>query len=452
MRMVQNRRSIPSMPVLFAVVGFFVGQTRTAGKPPEEIDAALVAFLRSSDAEERAEPAKTVSRLAEGDAAAVAGALRRVLVWEPLPRKGSFVHPSVSEGSVTVSYELPEDYDPARAYPAMLCLADDGASCDDTIVWVKQVFTRLVRDFVLICPQPRVGCDFHLSNSGAAGDMRTLIRQLRRQVHTDPDRLFMFGSRTAGDAAWVIAINHPDLFAGVFIFSGYPRVPYAQQTLALLLRNLEPLRVLSVWPTDPQDGETFRGRLVAAHNRAISDYAKQSSLPIVGIEQDFDSGGAPPTLEETFALMRSRRRPFASNVSLWFRYPGHGQAGWLRQTAFLGEVWIDDQLSIHPAAGTDHNRFITEVIQSKMAYLEGRIEGQTVTVETRRCAEIELLLPLGAFDWTKPITVICNNRRRHHGVVRPSIPTMLETAYENWDFERPVAARITFSIRSEDAP
>ena len=80
-----------------------------------------------------------------------------------------------------------------------------------------------------------------------------------------------------------------------------------------------------------------------------------------------------------------------------------------------------------------------------MAFLGGNVKGQTVTIQTRRCARVELLLPEGLVDFDQPITVRCNGKKRFEGLVPTSIETLLETAYDDWDFQRLRLARISFS-------
>jgi hypothetical protein len=113
----------------------------------------------------------------------------------------------------------------------------------------------------------------------------------------------------------------------------------------------------------------------------------------------------------------------------------------------MGEMWETDQLSILPAAYTDRDTFIAEIVKDKMAYLGGRIEGQLIDIEAKNCARVELFLPQGLVDFTRPVTVKCNGKRRHEGVIEPSIGTLLETAYEEWEFQHPYVARLSFSVK-----
>lgn len=115
----------------------------------------------------------------------------------------------------------------------------------------------------------------------------------------------------------------------------------------------------------------------------------------------------------------------------------------------MGDVWEAEQLSILPAPTSDRDLFIKEVVAGKLAYLSGRIEDQTITIETRRCARIDLLLPDGLLDLDRPITVRCNGKKRYEGLADRSNRTLLSTAYETWDFQRLSVARLSFSIKAD---
>jgi hypothetical protein len=149
-------------------------------------------------------------------------------------------------------------------------------------------------------------------------------------------------------------------------------------------------------------------------------------------------------------ILEKRRISGPRAVSHWFRYPSQGHAGWLRVLKFRGEVWEDEQLSIVTRSGADFDVYVRDVIQSKLAYLGGRIEGQLVQVETRGCERIEVMLGPSFVDFERPVTITINGTRRvRDKIIRPDIPTMLAAAYEEWDFQRLILARMPFTVKSD---
>ena len=48
------------------------------------------------------------------------------------------------------------------------------------------------------------------------------LRDARKRYAIDSDRVFVAGELTGGNMAWDYGLAHPDLFAGVIVFSGFP--------------------------------------------------------------------------------------------------------------------------------------------------------------------------------------------------------------------------------------
>ncbi|UCC29299.1 MAG: hypothetical protein JSU86_13985 [Phycisphaerales bacterium] len=410
-------------------------------------------FFRSNDGQKRAPLIPAIEDAADGSIEAVAEAVKEVQVWPAIPAsRGTFSFESGAERVIEVAYQLPTGYDSTAAYPVIICMSDRGMSSRHTFEHAREALGDAIDEFVLVCPVRPVGGKFHQPVE-AASDLRRLVRRARRQIHTDTDHVFLFGSAAGGQSVWMAAIAHPDLFAGVVVLSSYPDVPYPQQFYPFLLENLRALPVLTVWTAADNPPTTIRQALIAAHNQAIVALAERAALPIVGVEiHGSVPGDLKPPPGEVAAVLSRRRAAPGGSVSHWFRYPGQGHTGWLKQTRFTGDLWDADQLSIVASPSVDRDRFIAEVIRERLAYLGGRIDGQTITIETQRCERIELLLPYGLLDPSLPITIRCNGKRRHSGGIRPSIHTLLETAYEQWEFQRLTAARRSFSIKADGAP
>ncbi|MGB2988073.1 MAG: hypothetical protein WBE26_19570 [Phycisphaerae bacterium] len=420
----------------------------TAAQPT--LTELVVGFFRSEDPGQRTAIIKSIEEVAGGDLNLVIDAIETAKLWPALKGEdGTFTFDSNTFGPISVAYRLPPAYDPARPHPLMICMPRNGGSPHTTLAFASIICGDALRDHVLLSPAGRIGGSFH-QPAAAAADLPALLREARRRIHIDANRVFLFGSGAGADAAWMAAIMHADLFAGAITMSGYPRVPYPEQAYPFLLENLRQLAVLAVWVSPDDSQATARDKVVGHHNRAIIRFAKRTSLPIIGIETPHVGALALKPPADALLHLLDRRRPSrADSVSHWFRYPGQGHAGWLRQMRFLRDVWEGEQLSILPSPTTDRNEFITEVIQGKMAYLGGWVEGQTVEIETHNCARIELLLPAGLVDFDRPITVRCNGKKRYSGMLRPNIRTLLETAYDRWEFQRPPVARLSFSIKSD---
>jgi hypothetical protein len=114
--------------------------------------------------------------------------------------------------------------------------------------------------------------------------------------------------------------------------------------------------------------------------------------------------------------------------------------------------WDDEQISILPSPGVDRSEFITAVFKERLYYIGAIVEGQSIDISTKGCAEIGIDLSADLVDLAQPVLIRCNGVKRHEGVIRPSIRTLLNRAYERWEFSRPVSAVITLSVRRDGVP
>ncbi len=430
----------------------------TGAETTPTVGTLVEQYFRTDADGDRNELLTSIEKTADGSIEAVADAVRRVMVWDPMPG-GDIAIQTPTSGTITAGYRGVLDFNPVPRHGLILCMPNDdeegdtNRTLDRAIVVLGPGFDD---DCGLVALSRRIGGSFHQSPSDP-DDLRFIIHALRKRIHTNTDQVYLYGCGRGGEAAWIAAIFHPDLFAGVITLSSYPRVPYPAQLYPILLGNLRNLPVLSLWPASEKGSPDPRVESLAAHNRAIAELAQRLSVPIRGLEAPFEPsplGHLPPRGSQEGPIQSLRggvRPPPGRTVSHWFRYLGQGDVGWLHATKLAGDVWDDDQLSIVTSPTADRDRFISDVLKEKLLYLGGRIDGQTIHIETEGCAEIELRLFDGMADFHTPITVLINGRKRHEGLVRPSMATLLESARKEWEFQHVVYATLTFSVRADAA-
>jgi hypothetical protein len=140
---------------------------------------------------------------------------------------------------------------------------------------------------------------------------------------------------------------------------------------------------------------------------------------------------------ESFQEMLAQRRPHdLKEVEHWFRYPPQGRMSWIRQRRYLGEPWRAQRLVVRPALGEGYSEAMIATLKEKLAYVGGRIEGQTIRLESRHCEEVELLLHGGLVDLDQEITIYLNGKKRLAGRAKRSISTLLDVAYGDWEFKQ----------------
>ncbi|MCG3131601.1 MAG: hypothetical protein FLDDKLPJ_02405 [Phycisphaerae bacterium] len=415
----------------------------------------LTRYFKAASAQERFD---ALAGIEESGAApdAVAAELSKLKLWINLNEGASAIEVEAGwSRPIRGSVFVPPAYDPERSHPLMIVLPDEGGAAPCATLPRDQLAALCDPPAVIISLEDVPEATFDAPGEEAAVVER-LLAEFRRRVHVDEDRVYLLGAGVGGDAAWRWALAHPDAFAGLLVEDGYPRLPCATQLIPLLFENIPDLPVLSGWrasadlPDEPHpEGGILvrRDTAVAAHNRAIRDWPG-GRVRFSGTEwpADADRGQRTHAPAALRAFFNARRPAPAKTLIHRFRHPQQGKSGWLVQARFLGEVWTHPQLSILPGPASDAETYITSVLKEKLASMSGRIEGQTITLEVTHCDRIEVLLSPGLVDLTKPVTLICNGKRRFDGVVRPSVRTMLEHARQTWTFQRPVLAKLAFNI------
>ncbi|MEK6674370.1 MAG: hypothetical protein AABZ47_01795 [Planctomycetota bacterium] len=418
--------------------------------PGELIEATVSAFFQSDREAERSNLADAIARTCRGNVGLVANLIGKVQIWGELPQSGTFTVTGENQSRVVIHYRLPPNYDPTQAHPLVLCMPSKGETLTSLHAQAVQLLGPRAAECVFVSPARPADETFHLPSDESAGMVYRLLRECKKRIHVDSNRAYLFGRQGGGDAAWHSALMNADLFAGLVTVQSAPQLPYPEQSLPLLTRNLGSMKMLPIsTPSHPSEQDP-RSQQVSAFADWLDMHAVQFGINGRGIRIPSLDAHTQITTNLSSEFLGSSRPTFRPSVAHWFRYPTQGRAGWLRVAKFGGEVWRDDQLSILPAAGTDRNEYITSVLKEHLGFLGGRIDGQTVDITAHRCAEIELLLPHHCVDFAQPITVRCNGRVRHRGIIQPDVKTLLQTTYDDWDFQRPVVARLTFRIRADD--
>lgn len=126
--------------------------------------------------------------------------------------------------------QLPPEYDPKRQYPCVVSLHGQFVGAKKQLDWwvgdYNETFGMCLGEasrhgFIVITPewakpkQPYYG----YTESEHARILRCLRHAMRRSS-IDVDRVFISGHHMGGDAAWDLALAHPDLWAGMIAIGG----------------------------------------------------------------------------------------------------------------------------------------------------------------------------------------------------------------------------------------
>ena len=116
---------------------------------------------------------------------------------------------------------LPPEYHPLRSYPALVVLHSGPGPAAAIDEWSEEAARH---GYILIAPEynlPGHPHDYRYTTSEHAA-VELALRDARKRYAIDSDRVFVAGQLTGGNMAWDYSLAHPDLFAGVVVFSGLP--------------------------------------------------------------------------------------------------------------------------------------------------------------------------------------------------------------------------------------
>ena len=147
------------------------------------------------------------------------------------------------QAPVTYHVQVPPEYDPHRLYPTVVTLNGAGTTPLQQIDWwsgaMAQNGQRLGQatryGYIVIAPawsrEGQVEYDFSSAEHVA---VLNSLRDACRRFSIDTDRVFITGHSMGGDAAWDLALSHPDLWAGVI-----PIVARSDKYIGLLWDNMK---------------------------------------------------------------------------------------------------------------------------------------------------------------------------------------------------------------------
>jgi predicted esterase len=395
-------------------------------------------YLAAGEPETRAELLARLRGEEAGDPATVAGvaaAMRPPL--DPPPARSPGLHELDAagldgDGTVRCLVQLPPEYDPLRRYPAIVSLHGVGSEPIRQIEWWAGLpaadgirLGQAGRHGVIVIaptwsrPQ-QAGYEYSAREHAAVlGSLRAALRRFS----VDTDRVFLSGHSAGADAAWDMALAHPDLWAGLVAVA-----PVADRYVNHYWPNARTLPIYVV------GGELDGVRL----RRNAMDLDRYFLRGFDTTYVEYRGRGHEHFSDEQLRVFdwmsRKRRDFFPRTVEVVSMRPWDRFFWWLElesappRTVVLPTDWP-------PPAGT------------RPLAVEGRVTATNGIAASCGAERVRVWLAPELVDLAQPVTVSVDGRQLHRGVVAPDLEVMLEDLRLRSDRQHPFWA-VVESARS----
>jgi predicted esterase len=349
----------------------------------------------------------------------------------------------------TYTVQLPPEYDADRRYPCIVTLCGNGSTDLQQIAWWAGDYSEKVsmrtgqatrRGYIVISPrwQRPLQNEFEYSVREHAAVLYTL-RDACQRMSIDTDRVFLSGHFSGGDAAWDIALAHPDLWAGCILFA-----PHADRYVKFYHENARhvPLYIIC---GEKDGGTSADGNWVTENASELDRYLEDGRTDCTLVlyrGRGRGREGFSDEIHHIFEWMElpSRRRNFApTKMEVVSMRPWDNFFWWLEAEEFptttmvLPHAWTPNGTpgSVRPAK-----------IEAEYIAKTGRI------IVNTSCDRVTVWLSPDLVSFDRPIEVAVLGRELREEI-KPSIDVILEDVRTRGDRQHPFWAQIEWPERKK---
>ncbi|MGB4069794.1 MAG: hypothetical protein WBK08_17330 [Nitrospira sp.] len=407
-----------------------LGFAESSVQPSESLDSLVHRFLDTGEANEAERllqailadekaSVEVVSEIIGGD-----GAYLRQPV-EILPHEQIIVRGR----TYPLSLFIPASYQTSKSYALIVCLHGYGFTGAE---YLERWRARLGEGYLLACPTYPSGAWF---TRHAEELVLETIREVRRQYHIDPNRIFLTGMSNGGIGAWLIGMHHAPLFAGLA-----PMASGLDDVLLPFLGNLRntPVYVIhgakdQVMPVD-LSRSIVRELETLGYSHVYREHEREH--PIAG--GHYFPKEELPDLIDWFNSQRRESLPTRLTV---VRDGSHFQSfTWIR---------IDSTDPIAAFSQDLVDKRDERIRRREYAKVDASIVGTNrIEVTADRVQRYSLFLNEQLIDFSKPLTVVTNGRLSFSGIVSPLVETLLRQARLRQDPQQLFPVSLTIAVET----
>ena len=319
----------------------------------------------------------------------------RVLEEQPTGTLDATVTLTGENVATDYSFFVPQSYRPDTPLPVILALhGDDASGANYVYLWIEQA-EKL--GYIIVAPTAIDGNWSEISEKAALKALRTV----QSKYNVDPNRIYVSGNSIGAEAAWLMGMRYPHLFASVVSRSG--QVGLLDQ---FYLPNLFHVPVYIV-----HGGLDFT--FPAEEMRAT-----RRQLRLLGIEhryQEYRKGRHSPFIDENDSIidwLADKRRPaYPDQIVMWTRQMDWNRAYWFQIEAFQGTIFHPTDEVVLPKGTEDaitpeqaENYFMASA-KDGLASVAATMQDNSFNIRTKHIKGYTLLLNDSLVDMDEPVEV-----------------------------------------------
>ncbi len=353
-------------------------------------------------------------------------------LYPPQPRVGPLhLNLDIEGDPVPADYALyvPEAYDPAAAYPLIVCLHGAGFTGDS---YLERWQSRLGEKSILACPTMMNGAWWTPEGEAL---VLAVIEDVRSKYRIDPNRIYLTGMSNGGIGTYLIGIFHADRFAAVA-----PMAAGIPDEIFPFLLNFSSTGIYIVHGAKDEV-------MPVILSRKISAYLKEHQIPYIYREHEQVhpmAGGHFFPKDELPALVAwfegQRRQPYPTRVTS------------IRDAEHLKPFYWTE---INQAAGEVASVFgsifdqeeAEQVKKGDFPSLTAEVKDNRVEVKSERVEKYTLFFNRRLVDFSKPVAVYTNGQKSFEGRLSEGIPLLLQEAKRRGDRGAFYTASVTISVK-----
>jgi predicted esterase len=413
--------------------------TRCAVAEDRPIVANVRAFLQSNDAAMRARLVTAIQSDPDFRPEKLSELLHSAHIPPPVRKGLSSITIPVADGDKrTISLRVPQRYDHKNSWPVILAYHPTGGNGPDMIRAVAGVLDESANDFIIAAPTNYLPLNVD-SKRAWTDEVRMMLREMRRTLSIDSDRIYVTGFSQGGYAAWSFATFFADeIAAAIPVACAFDAAPEIPGLWEMLLPNSDNVQILHVW------GERDTLQVLGIDIKTPQGTNTELNRKLRGITKsnvtnhEIPGGGHSynPPKDMLLRALESRRIQSPKKIHHHFRYLSQSRANWIEPLSWEGDRWGVQPKQFDQRENESREAAIARMIDDSLGLIDAEIAGQQIRIQAKKISQFILWFDEGMIDFDKPVAIIFNGKTVFADTIERNLGVCLNDARRTLDFDR----------------